>query len=396
MRDWENYSLEDFISFNPKETIPKGALSKKIAMEDLGIRTKHFSCNKNEEFSSGSKFRNGDTLFARITPCLENGKIGYVKCLEENEVAFGSTEFIVMRAKPGISNSDFVFYLGLWEELRSLAIQTMKGTSGRQRVDLDDLKTREFLLPPLAEQEAIAEVLSSLDDQIELLTKQNETLDALLLNSFLQRVQNGNPPEDDDLIALDKEIDFLNGLACQKYAPNSESKLPVIKIKELNAGAFSKDSNFCRDDVPSKYLVHFGDIIFSWSGTLVVKLWPNEPGVLNQHLFKVTSDLYPDWFIFCWLKYHLPVFQEIARGKATTMGHIQRHHLSEAMITEKNLLDDASFVERQSSLFNKLKANDLLIYQLRRTRDALLPQLMSGALRVGDAKRVIAEEVSRA
>jgi hypothetical protein len=130
-------------------------------------------------FKGGAKFKNGDTLVARITPCLENGKTAYVYFLVDKEVAFGSTEFIVLRAKAGISDSKFIFYLAISDDFRDTAIQLMSGSSGRQRVETEALKQKVFSLPPLPEQKAIAEVLSSLDDKIDLLTRQNKTLEDL-------------------------------------------------------------------------------------------------------------------------------------------------------------------------------------------------------------------------
>jgi type I restriction enzyme S subunit len=128
---------------------------------------------------SGSRFINGDTLFARITPCLENGKTAFVDVLSENEVAHGSTEFIVLRGKEGVTDNLFVYYLSRSDRFRRYAIKSMTGTSGRQRVQIGSIENYEFLLPPLEEQKRIAHILGTLDDKIELNQRMNETLEAI-------------------------------------------------------------------------------------------------------------------------------------------------------------------------------------------------------------------------
>ena len=131
------------------------------------------------EFKGGSKFQNEDTLMARITPCLENGKTAYVDILEDNEIAFGSTEFIVLSGKDNLTRNDFVYYLAISPKIRRIAIQSMTGTSGRQRIQADLLGDVEIGIPSLEEQTSIAKILSDLDSKIELLQKQNKTLEAI-------------------------------------------------------------------------------------------------------------------------------------------------------------------------------------------------------------------------
>ena len=179
MTEWREQKLSDFMDFNPYTPLSKGIIAKKVTMEKLIPFNRKIQGYEDAVFSGGAKFKNGDTLVARITPCLENGKTAYVDFLDDEEVAFGSTEFIVLRAKEGISDSRFIFYFAISDEFRDTAIQLMSGTSGRQRVDTEALKRKVFTLPPLPEQKAIAEVLSSLDDKIDLLTRQNKTLEDL-------------------------------------------------------------------------------------------------------------------------------------------------------------------------------------------------------------------------
>lgn len=168
--------LLDFIEFNPKETIKKGTIAKKVAMDKLEPYKREITDYELASFSGGSKFRNGDTLMARITPCLENGKTAQVSILNEHEIGFGSTEFIVMREKENISTNDFIYYLSLSPQIRDNAIKSMVGSSGRQRVQQDVLANIEFELPPLETQKQIAKILSSIDDKIELNNKINDNL----------------------------------------------------------------------------------------------------------------------------------------------------------------------------------------------------------------------------
>lgn len=170
--------LVDCIEFNPKETLKKGTVAKKVSMDKLNPYSRNIVSYEIALFSGGSKFRNGDTLMARITPCLENGKTAQVSILEENEVGFGSTEFIVMREKENISTNDFIYYLCLSPQIRDQAIKSMVGSSGRQRVQQNVLENVQFELPTLDEQMKIAKILSAIDDKIELNNRVNDNLAA--------------------------------------------------------------------------------------------------------------------------------------------------------------------------------------------------------------------------
>lgn len=185
MSEWKEYKLEDFAKINPIERLPKGALAKKVAMEVLQPFTKKINSYSLEKYSGGTKFKNGDTVMARITPSLENGKTSFVDFLDNEEIGFGSTEFIVLRERENISDKHFLYYLAISPELRDIAILSMTGSSGRQRVQTDVVKEYSLLLPPLPEQKAIAKILSSLDDKIDLLHRQNKTLETMAETLFI-------------------------------------------------------------------------------------------------------------------------------------------------------------------------------------------------------------------
>lgn len=178
MSEWRKVIASEFIEFNPKESIKKGVIAPKISMDVLAPFTRKISSYSEEPFNGGTKFRNGDTIMARITPCLENGKTSMVDILPENTVGFGSTEYIVFRARPGISDAKFVYYLACSNMVRDIAIKSMVGSSGRQRVQQSVVNSMELSVPGLNEQKRIAAILSAIDDKIELNNKINENLAA--------------------------------------------------------------------------------------------------------------------------------------------------------------------------------------------------------------------------
>jgi type I restriction enzyme S subunit len=271
-----------------------------------------------------------------------------------------------------------------------------------------------IVLKPLAEQKAIAAALGALDDKIELNRRMNAKLEemaralfqswfvdfdpvrakldgrepvgvdpamAALFPGSFQDSEAGHILKGWEVRSLDKIANFLNGLALQKYPPGDGPTLPVIKIAQLRKGD-SEGADRCSADVPQGYIIQDGDVLFSWSGSLEVELWCGGSGALNQHLFKVTSNAFPKWFYFFWTAYHLGEFRLIAADKATTMGHIQRRHLSAAkvLVPPPSLLD--GMTRAISPLIDKLIANNIESRILATLRDALLPRLLSGALAI--------------
>lgn len=176
--EWHTIRAAEFIDFNPRLSIKKGSVATKISMDKLRPFIKAIPSMEQAEFSGGAKFSNGDTIMARITPCLENGKTAFVDCLKENEIAFGSTEFIVLRAKPGISDPQFVYYLATSPAFRTIAIKSMVGSSGRQRVQQNVLENLDLTVPELPEQEIIGRFLATIDAKIAENEKINDNLAA--------------------------------------------------------------------------------------------------------------------------------------------------------------------------------------------------------------------------
>lgn len=226
--------------------------------------------------------------------------------------------------------------------------------------------------------------MSAIDDKIELNRRINANLEqqaqALFDEYFIHNIGKlGNY----STASLTDIAQFLNGLAMQKFRPKgNEDGIPVLKIKELGQGKCDASSDLCSSSIPEEYIINNGDIVFSWSGTLLVDIWCSGICGLNQHLFKVSPLNYPKWLIYFWTKYHLSNFIRIAQDKAVTMGHIKRGDLDAAKVIipsaeSLNELDKIMSPMLQSIISNRIENNNLSIL-----RDTLLPKLMSGEITV--------------
>ncbi|VVH60758.1 Type I restriction-modification system, specificity subunit S (EC, partial [uncultured Gammaproteobacteria bacterium] len=210
---------------------------------------------------------------------------------------------------------------------------------------------------------------------------QNKTLEQMAETLFRQWfvVESG---EDWVEKPLSSVANFLNGLACQKFPPKNEvDKFPVLKIKQLRNG-FSDECDWCTTEVKAEYIIENGDVIFSWSASLMVKIWDGDQCILNQHLFKVTSDDFPKWYYYLWSKHHLAEFVSISSSHATTMGHIKRGDLDDAMVLVPSPEESEEFSEIFTPLLDKIISNNKRLKNLTSLRDTLLPKLMSGEVRI--------------
>lgn len=396
--EWKEVTLGDFMQCNPKRAIKKGQKARKITMDLLIPHSKTIRNWNYEPYNGGAKFQNGDTIMARITPCLENGKHAFVSILDKGEIAYGSTEYFVFCGKEEVSDNDFVYYLTKTPLFRDTAIKSMVGSSGRQRAQMDVLENLKMLVPKdISDQRRIASILSSLDRKIELNNKINADLEEMAQTIFKNWFVDFEPFKDGKFVdselgmipegwkvgRLTEIASYMNGLAMQKCPPeNNEDSLPVLKIKELGQGFCGTDSDRCSCNIKDECKIHNGDVIFSWSGTLLVDVWCGGDCGLNQHLFKVTSKDYPKWFYYYWTKHHLQEFIHIAKDKAVTMGHIKRGHLEEALVA----IPDNDSMEKAHELFepilSKMISLRLESSRLSLLRDTLLPRLMSGEIEV--------------
>lgn len=380
MSEWVTNKLGNLIS-SVSETYNFSNIKKVVFLNTsdiyLGKVLKHnYDLVKNLPGQAKKKIKKNDFLFSEIRPA--NGRFALVDFNSNDYVV--STKLMVLRCGKQI-HSNFLRYLltenNMLEYLQNIA-ESRSGTF--PQITFDQISDIKINIPSVPEQHAIAEVLSSLDDKIDLLSRQNKSLEALASTYFHQWfIEEAN--NEWEKKGLDEIAIFLNGLALQKYPCKQGEPLLVIKIKELNDG-FSDNSDICSADIPEKYIVNPGDVVFSWSGSLVVDIWKYGRGALNQHLFKVTSDEYPKWFYYYWIQEHLKEFKIIAESKATTMGHIQRGHLTAAkvLVPRKPEIDEMSVI--MNPLIKKIEQNNLQLGTLKKLRDTLLPKLISGEARV--------------
>lgn len=338
-----------------------------------------------EEYEKYRKELNSRTILVSI-----NGSLGYF-AFYNNEKCFLGKSVCYFNVNDS-TDKRFIGYQ-IRTKLFQKYIDRLAGGTTIKNVSLKTMRDFPFFLPPLPEQKAIAKVLTAFDDKIELLQAQNMTLETLAQTIFKEWF--GKYQIEDELPegwivgSLTEVADFLNGLALQKYPPKRGSKtLPVIKIRELKQG-ITNNTDRANTELDNKYIIDNGDVLFSWSGSLEVVIWQYGKGALNQHLFKVTSKLYPKWFYYQWIVHHLNEFKGIASSKATTMGHINRKHLdlAEVLIPDKDTFGKLNYLF--NPILEKIENNQRQIQSLTKTRDTLLPKLMSGKLRVKNLKKTI-------
>ena len=304
-------------------------------------------------------------------------------------------------------SSEYVYYFlkTQYENLGGLS-------SGiRKNLNTNDIKNFVVRLPEnLKTQQSIAAVLSALDKKISLnkqinvrLEEMAKTLydywfvqfDFLDANGKSYKSSGGEMVFDETLKreipkgwevkSLWKIAKYFNGLALQKYRPENELDdfLPVIKIREMNEGV-SSNTERAKTNIPKEAIIDDGDILFSWSATLEIKIWSQGKGALNQHIFKVTSSEYPKYFFYFELLNYLKHFKMIADLRKTTMGHITQDHLKQAYICipSQPLLEKLEKIV--TPIFQKILITQKQNHQLTQLRDFLLPMLMNGQVSVAE------------
>ena len=298
-----------------------------------------------------------------------------------------STGFTVIDVIENAALPDFIYYVltqkEVTEHLQAIGEQSVSAYPSIKPTDIENL---EVIIPDIEAQKRIVSILTAIDGKI----KENEQINNNLLEQaqsiftqeflMLDRIPDGW--QESSLLGI---ADYLNGLAMQKYRPkDDEQGLPVLKIKELRQGSCDFNSELCSPSIKPEYIVHDGDVIFSWSGSLLVDLWCGGTCGLNQHLFKVASSTYDKWFYYAWTNHHLQKFAAIAADMATTMGHIKREELSKAEVLIPSQFDYDRIGGLLAPLYDLVIANRIENRKLASLRDELLPQLMSGQLDVSE------------
>ncbi len=386
MSEWKEVKLGEFAEVNPTEKLPKGTIAKKIAMEIVNPFTRKIPSFSEEEYNGGVKFRNGDTIMARITPSLENGKTSYVDILDNNEIGFGSTEFIVFRERKDISNKEFVYYLAISPIIRNTAIKSMTGSSGRQRVQTDVVKEHLFYAPPLPEQKAIAEVLSSLDDKIDLLHRQNKTLEQMAETLFRQWFVE-EAKEDWEEVRIG---DFVKTNASTANKTYLHQIIKYLDTGSLTEGKVESLQEYNFNEAPSraKRLVRQNDILISTVRPNqkhygIVKN-PIDNLVVSTGFCVITCENIDPHFIYILLTTSdmTEYLHSIAEGSTSTYPSLKPKDIEAIefqMPPEESLLE---FAEYCKNAWDKIFINQSQIRTLEKIRDTLLPKLMSGEVKV--------------
>ena len=375
----EYKKLDEIIEFNPTEILNKGTICKKIAMDKLGNFSKYINSFEYEKYNGGMKFRNGDTLLARITPCLENGKTSKVSVLDNEEIGFGSTEYIVMRSKNNISDEDFIYYLAISPKFRNIAIQSMTGTSGRQRVQLDVIKNTEMLLPNYIEQIKIGKILSSIDNKIHLNNQINHNLLELcnlIYHDYLSKYS--------ELIENKKIIEIVDRVVTGKTPSTKEQRfwngnIPFITIPDMHNQIFTINTERTINKVGSKALIPKNSISVSCIATVGLVSISTEESQTNQQINSIIlNNEYDLYYLFEFLSEQENFMKNIAGGSTTyNINKDTFENMEVQYLPAKKIIEFHNIV---SKMFARIKLNQQENRNLEQLRNTLLPKLMNGEI----------------
>ena len=431
--EWTELTFSEAVQVNPGVSMKRGEVYPFVDMAsvDGGQRTVN-GIEQREFKGSGSKFQNGDTLMARITPCLENGKIARYKPLDDQQPAHGSTEFIVLRGRPGTTTDDFAYYLTRWEEVRQFAIGQMTGTSGRQRVPVDSLDHLTIPIPPLPEQRDITHILGTLDDKIELNRRMNQTLEAMARAIFqdwfvdfgpvraklegqdpylppelwhifpedLVDSELGEIPEGWDVKTLSGCIDVERGLS-YKGSGLGSTGLPMHNLNSLyEGGGYKHDGiKYYNGDYRERHVTEPGDVLVANTEqghdrlligfAAIVPDRSGHRGLFSHHLYrmrpKIHSGLSADFL--CKLL-NTEAMHDTVSGFAT--GTTVNMLPADALQIPGIVYPPVSLVTAYTAIAETARRRQEHLYEESRTlaeqRDALLPELVSGAWEMGDGR----------
>ena len=387
MAEWIEKTLGEVTSY-----ITKGIPPKYVNDENqFTVRVLNQKCNRNFQISyDDARIHDGER--AKVQDC---------KLLQEGDVLINSTgtagrvaqiynvpvpttidwHMILIRPTDEI---DFL-YFGYAIKNNQRKIESLaEGSTGQTEINRRRLLDEVIIRFPQEKriQKNVGTFIYNIDEKINNNIRINNNLEqqaqAIFANEFLSL---DTLPEGWKQAGLIDIADYLNGLAMQKYRPTAdEIGIPVLKIKELRQGCCDDNSELCSPNIKSDYIIHDGDVIFSWSGSLLVDLWCGGICGLNQHLFRVTSNKYDKWFYYAWTKHHLDRFVAVAADKATTMGHIKRDELAKAEVLIPNEADYNRIGALLQPIYEMIISNRMENKKLAATRDILLPKLMNGEI----------------
>ncbi len=407
------YKLKELGEYRNGANYPKGSYGagdKIVNVKDL-FRGRYVSYDDLGELKVGAlknkslyRVEHGDLLFTRSS--LVKSGAGMVAMINnpQGDVLFCG---FIIRFRPEKSkvNPLFLLYLLRSPQYRKLFTDGSVQTN-ISNINQDTLGNIEVELPDLNEQNDIVNILDLCDLKIELNLHINAELEAMAKTLydfwFVQfdfpdekgqpykssggkMVWNGELKRDIPVGwkvgSLLDIADYMNGLPCQKFRPTGNEHLKVIKIKEMHEG-FSENTEFVKPDIPEKAIINNGDVLFSWSASLEVKIWSGGKGALNQHIFKVTSEKYPKSFYYFQLKNYLQHFKMMAENRKTTMGHITQEHLQQSRIALPPTDLTLKLEKITLPIFERKMKTEIENLQLTQLRDWLLPMLMNGQVKV--------------
>lgn len=392
--EWKEVTLGDFMQCNPKRMIKKGQKARKITMDLLIPHSKTIRNWNYEPYSGGAKFQNGDTIMARITPCLENGKHAFVSILDEGEIAYGSTEYFVFCGKEKVSDNDFVYYLTKTPLFRDTAIKSMVGSSGRQRAQMDVLENLKMFVPKdISDQRRIASILSSLDRKIELNNKINADLEEMAQAIFKNWFVDFEPFKNGKFV--DSELGMI---------PEGWKVGTLADIAEITMGQSPAGNSLNENREGMIFYQGSSDFGFRFPSIRVFTTEPKRLAVANSVLFSVRAPVGDinvakeeccigrgvasikskyghDSYLFYTMKSLHKLFDSFD-GEGTVFGSINKKTLSAIQI----LLPSDGIVEQfnniASSFDDRIRSLSDENSRLSTLRDTLLPRLMSGELEV--------------
>ena len=346
--------VSEYFEFNPKETLSKNQKYKKIAMENIVPKYKFINKYSFEKYKGGSKFKNGDTIFARITPCLENGKIAYVDCLEDDEIAFGSTEFIVLRAIESKMIPEFVYYFAISDYFKNKAISLMTGTSGRQRVQVGALKQLNVKIPDIISQKKIVKILSIIDKKIKLNNEINNNLYEIIKNNYDTLLENCNWEE--------VELGSISNISSGKRPIDKLeiSDYPVIGANGVMA--YTSDFNFNEDLIITGRVGTLGIIRRYYE-----KIWASDNTLVIQTKY------------LNYIENYLKTIDYYSLNRGSTQPLLTQGDLKNQTIrfNEKEI---SGFEDKNRVFVDKIRNNEKENKHLSQLRYTLLPKLMNGEI----------------
>src|SRR6218665_700450 len=409
--EWGDLPFSEAVLLNPVTPLVKGVIYPFVEMSAIAAGTRDVKCSEYRNFSGGgSRFQDRDTLMARITPCRENGKLARFQAPEGEPIGHGSTEFIVIRGKPNVTDNDYAYYLAISSEVRKFAISQMTGTSGRQRVPTDALGKISVLLPPLTEQKAIAHILGTLDDKIALNRRMNATLEAIaqvLFKSWfvdfdpVRAKMEGRWQRDQSLPGLPAD---LYDLFPERLVASELGEIPegwaigwfsvVDTPPSSDVFVVQTEKSITRSGLngSSARMIAKGTTIISARGTVGNLGIAGRDMTFNQSCYALRGkNGSGDYFVFLSAQCMVEQLKVMAHGSVFSTITRQTFDAVRFVLPPEPVLQQ--FERTATSVFDAIFGNGNDSRSLARLRDTLLPKLISGELRIQDAKRIVGAAV---